>query len=143
MGNDKRPVIYDENLGFFRNLILQARLVWLLLRDARVPVWLKALPVGALAYVIMPADLFPDLVIGLGQVDDVAAVVLGFGTFISLCPPDVVEEHMQSLTGQPSSWEVQKQTPKKSVETSGEAETNVIDGSYTEPSPEDRGQEKK
>src|SRR5512134_2332004 len=113
MRNDKRPVIYDENLGFFRNLILQARLVWLLFRDPRVPLWLKALPIGALTYALWPADLLPDIAIGLGQLDDVAAVVLGFGTFISLCPPDVVEEHMASLTGHDSSWEVQKQNPDK------------------------------
>lgn len=143
MGDDKRPVIYDQNLGFFRNLILQARLVWLLFRDPRVPVWLKALPVGALAYVLVPTDLLPDLAIGLGQLDDVAAVVLGFGTFISLCPPDVVEEHMKSLTGQSSSWEVQKQSPKKPVEQADEVETNVIDGSYTEPPSEGQKQEEK
>lgn len=143
MGNDKRPVIYDENLGFFRNLVLQARLVWLLFRDPRVPLWLKALPLGALVYVLVPTDLLPDLAIGLGQLDDIAAIVLGFGTFISLCPPEVVEEHMQSLTSHASSWEVRKQSPKKPVADTDEIEATVIDGSFTESPSEEQKQEKK
>ncbi len=54
------------------------KLVWRLLRDRRVPLYLKALPVLGLLYVLMPRDLLPDILPVVGQVDDlvVAAVLL-------------------------------------------------------------------
>ncbi|MEK7311550.1 MAG: YkvA family protein [Chloroflexota bacterium] len=140
MPNDKRPVIYDENLNFFRNLILQARLVWLLMRDPRVPLWLKVVPVSALAYVILPFDISPDVIPILGQLDDIAALMIGFGVFINLAPAEIVEEHMQTLTGHGSGWEVKQQSkPRKESNTESDIlETTVIDGSYTEPPPEEK-----
>lgn len=131
--NDKRPAIYDENLNFFRNLILQARLVWLLLRDPRVPLWLKSLPVGAVAYLFLPFDAIPDVIPILGQLDDVAALMLGFRLFIEFCPANVVEEHMRTLTGKTDSWDVEKSDAKPRRATdSDEVETTVIDGTYSE-----------
>ena len=141
MPNDKRPVIYDENLNFFRNLILQARLVWLLMTDPRVPLWIKALPVGSLVYLIVPFDF--DFVPILGYADDVVVLALGFKLFIDLCPAEIVEEHMQELTSHSSSrssWEVRtspEQRPAVNPD-SDEIETTVIDGSYTEPPDEDK-----
>jgi uncharacterized membrane protein YkvA (DUF1232 family) len=134
MPNDKRPVIYDENLNFFRNLILQARLVWLLMGDGRVPLWIKGLPIGALVYLISPLDF--DMIPILGYADDVVVLTMGLKLFIDLCPADVVEEHMRSLTGRNSSdWEVKKQSDKNRVGNSDfdELETTVIDGDYREP----------
>jgi uncharacterized membrane protein YkvA (DUF1232 family) len=138
MPNDKRPVIYDENLNFFRNLILQARLVWLLMGDARVPVWVKGLPIGALVYLIVPFDF--DMIPILGYADDVVVLAMGFKMFIDLCPSDVVEEHMRTLTNNKSStWEVKNQADKNRVSNadSDDLETTVIDGTYSEP-PEEK-----
>jgi len=130
--NEKRPAIYDENLNFFRNLILQARLVWLLMSDPRVPLWLKAMPVGAVAYLFFPVDAIPDVIPVLGQLDDVAVVLLGFRIFIEFCPAHVVEEHMRTLTGK-TDWEVEKSTTKRAASTeSDEIETTVIDGTFSE-----------
>ncbi len=138
MPQDKRPVLYDEKLNFFRNLILQARLAWLLFRDRRVPLWLKALPVGALAYLVMPVDVMLDAIPILGQLDDLAVVLLGFSTFISLCPADVVDEHLQSLKS-PADWKVETQgnlTPEPEPEH--KPKTTVIDGTFTDaPEPPD------
>lgn len=133
MPNDKRPVIYDENLNFFRNLILQARLVWLLMGDARVPLWIKGLPIGALVYLITPFDF--DFIPILGYADDVVVLTMGLKLFIDLCPADVVEEHMRTLTGRTSDWEVKQQSGKSRVNStdSDEIETTVIDGNYREP----------
>lgn len=140
MPNEKRPVIYDENLNFFRNLILQARLVWLLMIDPRVPVWVKALPVGSLIYLITPFDF--DFVPVLGYADDLVVLALGFRLFIDMCPAEVVEEHMQSLTGHSarSDWEIKKGTAstRASNPDSDELESTVIDGSYTEPTEESK-----
>lgn len=131
--NDRRPVIYDENLNFFRNLILQARLVWLLMSDPRVPLWLKSMPVGAIAYLFLPIDAIPDVIPILGQLDDVAVLLLGFRMFIEFCPSAVVEEHMKTLTGKSEGWDVDKAEPKPSrAPESDEIETTVIDGTFSE-----------
>lgn len=138
MRNDKRPVIYDERLNFFRNLILQARLVWLLMRDPRVPLWLKALPVGSLIYLISPLDFLPDSIPILTQLDDIAVLLIGFRLFIELAPAEAVEEHMQTLTGRRGDWEVENQAPaaRPASGDSDDLETTVIDGTYTEPPPD-------
>ncbi len=133
--NDRRPVIYDENLNFFRNLILQARLVWLLMRDSRVPLWIKSLPVGAITYLFLPTDIVPDVIPILGQLDDVAVVLIGMRMFIELAPAYVVEEHMRTLTGRTEGWEVEKDksAPKRrAADDSDDLETTVIDGTYSE-----------
>jgi uncharacterized membrane protein YkvA (DUF1232 family) len=127
MSNDKRPVVYDSNLNFFRNVILQARLVWLLFRDPRVPLWLKTLPLGSLAYLIFPLDF--DAIPVLGYADDLVVVALGFSTFISLCPPQVVEEHLQELKGDTGGWTVDSKRETKPAAD----DPNVIEGAYTEP----------
>ncbi|HLB50017.1 MAG TPA: YkvA family protein [Anaerolineales bacterium] len=139
MPNDKRPVIYDENLNFFRNLILQARLVWLLMRDPRVPLWLKAMPIASLVYLFSPIDFLPDTIPVLTQLDDIAVLLIGFRLFIDLCPADVVEEYMQSLTGHGPNWQVQQQAKAKEPRADSDTvETTVIDGSYTEPPTEEK-----
>ncbi len=130
MPNDKRPTLYDNNLNFFRNLILQVRLVWLLMRDPRVPLWLKALPLGSVAYLLMPFDLVTDVVPILGQLDDLAVIFIGLSTFISLCPQNAVEEHRRALRGETDGWTVDSQQETKS---STNDDSSVIEGTYTEP----------
>ena len=70
------------------------RLVLKLLKDRRVPLRLKMLFPAALAYIIMPFDLVPDFLIGLGQFDDLIAVVLALALFLGLAPRDVGMEHL-------------------------------------------------
>ncbi|MCU0701173.1 MAG: DUF1232 domain-containing protein [Myxococcaceae bacterium] len=43
-------------------------------RDSAVPGWRKFVVVGALAYVVLPIDLVPDLVPLLGWLDDIGAL---------------------------------------------------------------------
>ena len=75
-------------------IIRQLLLAYRLLRDSRVPAWLKAIPVAGLAYVVFPLDLIADPLLGLGQLDDLAVVLLSIQTFVSLCPQRLVEEHL-------------------------------------------------
>ncbi len=129
MPDDKRPTLYDSNLNFFRKLILQARLVWLLMRDPRVPLWLKALPLGSMAYLLMPFDVVTDLAPILGQLDDLAVIFIGLSTFVSLCPQSVVDEHMRALRGETEGWTVDSKRETKPTDD----DPNVIEGAYTEP----------
>ena len=74
------------------------RVYWRLLRDRRVSVWPKLLLVGALCYVVLPIDLLPDFVPFVGQIDDLAVIVLAAKWFLDLCPPQIVREHMDAVT---------------------------------------------
>lgn len=73
------------------------RLYWRLLGDRRVPLWPKAVLVGALAYVASPVDLISDLVPLIGQLDDLALLALVGRMFLAWCPADVVAEHARAL----------------------------------------------
>ena len=73
------------------------RLYWRLFRDRRVPIWPKALLVGALAYVILPFDLIPDVLPVIGEVDDLVIVLVAARWFIRWCPPEIVREHARAI----------------------------------------------
>jgi uncharacterized membrane protein YkvA (DUF1232 family) len=49
-------------------------------RDPNTPPRVKAVLVGALAYFVMPADLVPDFIVGLGFTDDAAVLLLAAQT---------------------------------------------------------------
>jgi len=83
----------------FQNIIKEIRLAWRLLRDPRVPLWMKAIPAGAVIYVLLPIDLIPDILLGLGQLDDIALLIGGVRLFTSLAPHEVVEEHLAEIEG--------------------------------------------
>jgi uncharacterized membrane protein YkvA (DUF1232 family) len=86
-------------LGMVKGLIDHGRLVIRLMRDKRVPIYLKALPLASLAYLVSPLDFIPDPILILGQLDDIAAILVGVETFIKLCPQNVVAEHRAELGG--------------------------------------------
>ncbi len=72
-------------------LLTRGRLILRLLRDPRVPWYLKLLPLGAMLYLIAP-DILP-----LNPLDDTVIVGVGFYLFIELCPPEIVQEHLIAL----------------------------------------------
>ena len=74
-----------------------ARLYWRLFRDHRVSILAKALLVSALAYLVWPADLVPDFVPFVGEVDDLAVVLSGLWLFVRLCPAEVVRERVWEI----------------------------------------------
>ena len=99
---DKSPSGSDvkETAGFLGGLIKQTRLAWRLLRDGRVPAWVKLIPFAGLVYFLSPIDLIPDLMLpGLGEVDDVVVLLLALKTFVDLSPSGVVREHLEELLG--------------------------------------------
>lgn len=90
----------QETAGLFGGLIKQARLGWRLLKDDRVPAWVKLIPAAALIYFLSPIDLIPDLALpGLGEVDDIVVLVLALKMFLDLSPPNIVREHLDNLFG--------------------------------------------
>jgi uncharacterized membrane protein YkvA (DUF1232 family) len=82
--------------------IERARLTWRLLRDPRVPVWMKAaLPTIAAIYLVVPIDLIPDFILGFGQIDDLSmmGILLFAATKIlpRIAPAELVSEHLSDL----------------------------------------------
>jgi uncharacterized membrane protein YkvA (DUF1232 family) len=69
-----------------------------LIKDARVPLTSKLILVGMVAYVVLPADLVPDFLIGVGQLDDLVVILGGLRLFLRLCPPQVVQEHLRAIS---------------------------------------------
>jgi uncharacterized membrane protein YkvA (DUF1232 family) len=120
---DKRKET-DMNLitGGLAEIIRQVRLVLRLWSDPRVAVWVKAIPPIALAYTIFPFDFIPDPILGLGQLDDLAIILLGMKLFVELCPPEVVRQHLEDLGATLRG----EKTPKDLTADQDE----VIDGSY-------------
>src|SRR5438034_2018059 len=92
------PKDVAEVVGLIRRLPTYIRLVWALLRDSRVPGQQKLILAGIGAYLVLPLDLIPDFVPVLGQLDDLAVVLLGLDLFIRSAPADIVEEHLAKIS---------------------------------------------
>lgn len=89
-----------------QDLIRRVKLFWRLFKDRRVPLWVKAIPFISLVYLVVPTDLLPDVLLGLGQLDDLAVLALGYRLFIGMVPPELVQEHLNDLIAQASQWRV-------------------------------------
>jgi uncharacterized membrane protein YkvA (DUF1232 family) len=74
-----------------------ARLFWRLFRDPRVPLYLKGMVLMAFLYVLSPFDFVPDFLPIVGQVDDLALLILAVYYFIRWSPRDIVGEHVAAI----------------------------------------------
>ena len=111
--------------GFWRELWQQAQLVYRLIRDPNVPIYLKALPFLSLAYFFFPFDLIFDIYPIIGQVDDLAIIVALSKVFIELSPQDVVNEHLAQIRSENGTIVVEQQPDEKEPTT----DAIVIDAS--------------
>lgn len=57
-----------------KDVAYNALLLYYVLIDSNVPMTIRITIAGALGYLILPVDLIPDFVIGLGFTDDLAAL---------------------------------------------------------------------
>ncbi len=115
------PYIPQGNL--IREVVQQVKLAYNLLLDPRVPTLTKLIPVAALAYLFMPIDVLPDIALGLGQLDDLAVLMLGLRTFFEFAPAGVVHEHLQRLA-EAAQWSVAEPPANRPA-----ADGDVVDGS--------------
>lgn len=92
MANNSGSTDRSLTVRTLSELIDKIQLAWRLFRDARVSPALKVIPLVGLLYLIWPVDLLPDLLPGLGQLDDIAVLLLALNWFVRACPSDVVEE---------------------------------------------------
>ena len=109
------------------DLIKKFMLAFRLMRDGRVPSWIRVgIPLVVAIYLVSPIDLIPDFLIGLGQIDDIGIVVLGVNLMARFSPAYVVEEHMRALGM--SGMDTDAQASKKSKDSDESDPT--IEGEY-------------
>ena len=95
------------------------RLVVRLMMDRRVPLGTKLILPAAVAYLVLPIDIVPDIVPALGRIDDVLVLLISLALFLALAPKEVVSEHLRAgRSGGP---------PQGSDRVS---QDDVIEGSY-------------
>jgi uncharacterized membrane protein YkvA (DUF1232 family) len=108
-----------KDIGFWREIVHQVRLVFHLLRDPEVPFYLKLLPFIGFVYLLSPIDFVPDLFLGLGQLDDLTVLVVGSKIFMELAPPHIVARHRQAI-----------RTSDGFTDSDGIKESIIIDGEH-------------
>lgn len=92
-------------MAMFNTIKNQIILTWRLLRDSRVPLWQKAVPILIVLYIVSPLDFVPDIIPVLGQVDDISVLLAGLKIFENMVDDRVVIEHQQLLRQQTANTE--------------------------------------
>lgn len=82
------------NPNYWKKMWAEIVLVWQLMADGRVPIYLKFIPVIAALYLLSPLDLIPDFLPIIGQLDDFGLLIIGLSIFVRLAPADVIEEYL-------------------------------------------------
>ncbi|MFZ0532353.1 MAG: hypothetical protein WAM09_04175 [Anaerolineales bacterium] len=119
-----RKITFPQNRGFFQDLTLRIKLILRLLADGRVNPLLKILPIGSLVYLVVP-DIAP------GPIDDAAVIWLATYLFVELCPPAVVQEHLDALKATRSVLDSYQETSQSG--TQGEViDGEIVDGDDVE-----------
>lgn len=85
--------------SFWASVVRQLRLAWRLFWDRRVPTGPKLLPLATLIYIVSPIDVIPDLILGLGQLDDLGLFLLTVQVFTLICPRAVVQMILEEMDG--------------------------------------------
>ncbi|MCL4246774.1 MAG: DUF1232 domain-containing protein [Anaerolineae bacterium] len=97
-----------------KGLIHQIRLTYRLLRDPRVPLWVKAIPFLPLVYLLSPIDILPDFIPVIGQLDDLTLIVAGMRLFEAMTPEYIAHEHRQAIEGAERPLDVVESTARRS-----------------------------
>lgn len=66
-----------------------------LARDSRVPTRNKLIFAGVAAYVVMPVDLIPDWLPGIGRLDDLIMLCVAVDSMLNHVPKAVLDEYWQ------------------------------------------------
>jgi uncharacterized membrane protein YkvA (DUF1232 family) len=67
---------------------------------------------------LFPFDFLPDVIPGIGQLDDITILVVGAKMFIELAPDRVVARHLQKM----------RRNQEFPIETDNQASGNILEG---------------
>lgn len=95
------PLLPFTVLRLLSHPLKYTRLILRLMTDRRVPLYLKAILVGAVVYLLSPIDLIPETLLPLliGEADDAVVLLLAIHTLLTRAPRQVVAEHALAIAG--------------------------------------------
>jgi len=88
------PLQVGRLVGYLPQFV---RVFWRLMKDPRVPLLAKLVPVLALLLMMSPPAIELDLVPILGEIGWLVVGVLAFKILVWLSPPEVVREHVSRI----------------------------------------------
>ena len=88
------PLQLSRLVGYLPQFV---RVFWRLMKDSRVPLLAKLVPVLALLLMMSPPAMELDLVPILGEIGWLVVGVLAFKILVWLSPPEVVREHVSRI----------------------------------------------
>ena len=115
------------------------KLVWRLLRDRRVPLFTKIIPVIAFLYLAWPTDVIKDFIPILGHLDDLIVVGLLLLLFIAASPGQVVADQ----TIGKKLRDLQRQYGQDEKKEPSQAKTVEAEIRYVEEDDDDENREQK
>lgn len=87
---DRKLVRWSKRAG--QKVIYLVLLLYYALTDKKTPIGYKAIILGALGYFILPLDMLPDFILGLGFTDDMAALLAAYQAIQASVTPEVEEK---------------------------------------------------
>lgn len=87
------------------------------LQDPKTPAWAKVIMVGALGYFILPLDVMPDFLPGVGYTDDLGTLIAA----VDSCGVVIREEHRAAAKANLSDWfgeELLEDLPEENAQSS-------------------------
>ncbi len=89
-----RFMVKREPYKNFMDLNMRRKLTFIKLvaRDRRVPLYVKAIPIFLVLYLISPIDIIPDFIPVVGYLDDVLITLLAFFLIFKLTSENVVRD---------------------------------------------------
>ena len=115
------------------------KLVWRLLRDRRVPLFTKIIPVIAFLYLAWPTDIIKDFIPVLGHLDDLIVVSVLLLLFIAASPGQVVADQ----TIGKKLRDLQRQYGQDEKKEPSQAKTVEAEIRYVEEDDDDENREQK
>jgi len=88
------PLQLSRLVGYLPQFV---RVFWRLMKDPRVPLLAKLVPVLALLLMMSPPAIELDLVPILGEIGWLVVGVLAFKILVWLTPPEIVREHVSRI----------------------------------------------
>ena len=84
--------------GAWATLKRQVRLIVELMRDKRVPIWMRAIPIVGVIYLFSPIELLPDFaLLPFGILDDLVVIIACLTVFMLAVPREIVDYHLSWL----------------------------------------------
>jgi uncharacterized membrane protein YkvA (DUF1232 family) len=93
--SSRKPRVMARFAGLMLRVPRYLRLAYGLARDQRLTSGQRALVIGGAAYLVSPIDPIPGFIPVVGQLDDLAVLLLSLRRALRGCPPALAAEHLE------------------------------------------------